>query len=181
MYYCRTWDEKKKSKVKSHSDTKLKITNNKITSNEDADSLYVLMNCWKASLLSAWRIVQHWHDVLICLEKRRVKKDLKHNTFLYSQQHSNATWLRNCVSRKKRTLLPITFIRDSSPIRWERRHNKWKETPMYVLPIFFISAETTGNFLWIWLVREKEFVSEIIQTENNDVVKPKWLNSPQIR
>lgn len=82
-----------------------------------------------------------------------------------------------CRERK----LPITFIRDSSPIRWERRHNKWKETPMYVLPIFFISAETTGNFLWIWLVREKEFVSEIIQTENNDVVKPKWLNSPQFR
>lgn len=63
--------------------------------------LTVLMNCWKASLQSAWRIVQHLHDVLIWLETRRVKKDLKHYTFLYSQQHSNATWLRKCVEKEK--------------------------------------------------------------------------------
>lgn len=50
-----------------------------------------------------------------------------------------------------------------------------------VLPILFNSAETTGHFLWIWPVREKEFVSKLIQIENNDDVKPKWLNSPQFR
>lgn len=69
-----------------------------------------------------------------------------HNTFLYSQQQSNAVCLSCWVSRKIRALFPKHPFRSLLQPGGKDATNE-KKIQKYLLPILLISAETTGNFL----------------------------------